>query len=194
MKKHLWSMIALGVFVGLFLAANSWAQQNQPPAAGTLLPFPLLETTPTLEFTKVLRDTTRDGRGSFYEEKEPDFPAERTRIQQLMIELGEATDDAKKQDLIKQLATAVTANFEEDMTSREAELTKLEERLAKLRAQLDRRRKAQGEIIQLQLKVMINEADGLGFSGASATNGLRTSSASGEPFNRGGSPPQRTGR
>ena len=108
-----------------------------------------------------------------------------------MVELREATDDAKKADLTKQLEVAVTATFEEDITTREAELTKLEERLAKLRAQLDRRRKAQGEIIQLQLKVMINEADGLGFSGASATNGLSSTPADSSFFVPAGSPPRR---
>lgn len=50
------------------------------------------------------------------------------------------------------------------MKQREAELTKLEERVAKLRAQLDRRKKSKAEITQLQTKVLVNEIDGLGFS------------------------------
>jgi hypothetical protein len=43
----------------------------------------------------------------------------------------------------------------------------LEERLKKLRTQLDRRREAKAEIIQLQLKVLTNEVEGLGFSNES---------------------------
>ena len=35
----------------------------------------------------------------------------------------------------------------------------------------DRRRKAKTDIIQLQLKVLVNEAEGLGFSGASGLGG-----------------------
>ena len=200
MTRHLSSVITLGVFVGLFLAANSWAQQSGTPAAGTLSPFvPGRETTQTLKPPLVLEYRTREGLDSFFDDSGTIVPAERTRIQQLVVELREATDDAKKAGLTKQLEAAVTATFEEDLTSREAELTKLEERLAKLRALLDRRRKAQGEIIQLQLKVMINEADGLGFSGASATNGLSTTPADSSFFVPAGSvpagsPPRRVGQ
>jgi hypothetical protein len=71
----------------------------------------------------------------------------------------------KKAELTKQLEAAVAESFDEDMKVREGELSKLEERLNKLRAQLDRRRKAKGEIIQLEVKVLVNEAAGLGFSG-----------------------------
>jgi hypothetical protein len=41
-------------------------------------------------------------------------------------------------------------------------VTKLEERLKKLKDQLERRRKAKTDIIQLELKVLVNEAEGLG--------------------------------
>ena len=50
------------------------------------------------------------------------------------------------------------------MKVREAELSKLETRLKRLHEQLDRRRQARGEIIQLEVKVLTNEAAGLGFS------------------------------
>jgi len=91
-------------------------------------------------------------------------------IGRLMNQLREA-DDAKKPELTKQLQTAVDKYFDDDMKARETELTKLEERLSKLRNQLDRRRKAKAEIIQLQIKVLLNEADGLGFIGASFFEG-----------------------
>jgi hypothetical protein len=81
-------------------------------------------------------------------------------------ETPETPDEAKqKAELMKQLEAAVAAGFDEDMKVREGELSKLEERLNKLRAQLDRRRKAKGEIIQLEVKVLVNEAEGLGFVG-----------------------------
>ena len=85
-------------------------------------------------------------------------------IAQLMTQLREANDDAKKADLTKQLESAIVAIFDKDMSTREADLNPLEERLTKLRNQLNRRKQAKAEIIQLQLKLMINEADGLGFS------------------------------
>ena len=40
--------------------------------------------------------------------------------------------------------------------------------MQKLRAQLDRRREKKQEIIELQLKLAVNEADGLGFFGEGA--------------------------
>jgi hypothetical protein len=85
-----------------------------------------------------------------------------------MGQLREETDDAKKADLTKKLESAVTQSFDEDMKARETELTKLEERLKKLKDQLERRRKAKTDIIQLQLKVLANEAAGLGFTRTSS--------------------------
>jgi hypothetical protein len=87
-----------------------------------------------------------------------------SEIGRLVGELREA-DEAKKADLTKQLEAAVAKQFDLDMEGRETEMTKLEERLTKLRAQLDRRRKAKTDIIQLQVKVLVNEAEGLGFTG-----------------------------
>jgi len=58
------------------------------------------------------------------------------------------------------------------LENRETELTKLDERLSKLRAQLDRRRKAKTDIIQLQVKVLVNEAEGLGFQSVQPNNPL----------------------
>jgi hypothetical protein len=100
-------------------------------------------------------------------------PAHRTRseIGRLVAELRDASEDAKKTEITKKLEAAVTKAFDEDQKARETELTRLEERLKKLRAQLDRRAKAKSDIIQLQLKVLANEAEGLGFSGASLDHG-----------------------
>ncbi len=90
--------------------------------------------------------------------------ATQSEIGRIMAQLREATDETKKAELTKKLETAVTKSFDEDMKARETELTRLEERLNKLKDQLDRRRRAKADIIQLQLKVLANEAEGLGFS------------------------------
>jgi hypothetical protein len=86
-----------------------------------------------------------------------------SKINELIERLRDA-DELHKPDLVKELEAAVSAEFDEDMKHREAELTKLEERMAKLRTQLERRKKAKAEITQLQTKVIVNEAEGLGFS------------------------------
>jgi len=88
-------------------------------------------------------------------------------IKRLVHELSETTDDKKKAELVKQLETAIAESFDEDLKDREGEISKLEERLTKLRTLLERRRKAKSDIVQLEVKVLTNEADGLGFSGLS---------------------------
>jgi hypothetical protein len=93
------------------------------------------------------------------------------QIRQLTHRLREATDDAAKADLTKQLETAVGKYFDEDMKTRETQLSQLEERVTKLRAQLDRRRKAKDDITKLQTKVLVNDADGLGFGDLQPENG-----------------------
>ncbi|MFO1092581.1 MAG: hypothetical protein U0992_04600 [Planctomycetaceae bacterium] len=51
------------------------------------------------------------------------------------------------------------------MQLREQEIRDIEERVKKLQAQLERRRAAKAELLDLQLKVLVNEAEGLGFYG-----------------------------
>jgi hypothetical protein len=56
------------------------------------------------------------------------------------------------------------------MAVRKKELADIESRLEKLRAQLERRRAKKDEIVDLQVKVAINEAEGLGFTSAPRNN------------------------
>lgn len=190
MKKHFLSVIALGVLGGLFLAGNSWSQDDKRPAAGTGGAAPPGSVAPSaagggpfgpggaLDGSGVLDGSGRKpgGGGVFFGGSfDSGLPGggggvlapARSEIEQLMTHLRQADDDVKKAEITTLLRAAVAEYFDEDLKGRETELTKLEARLTKLRAQLDRRRKAKPEIIQLQIKVMVNEADGLGFSGTS---------------------------
>ena len=66
----------------------------------------------------------------------------------------------------KKLTELIDKYFDEDMVQRQKELAQLEQRLAKLREQLDRRRTKKQDIVDLQMKKsLLNEADGLGFFG-----------------------------
>ena len=80
---------------------------------------------------------------------------------------AEAVRDAKGDDAKsaaqKKLADLLSKSYDEDMAQRERELKQIEERLTKLRDLLSRRRSKKQEIIDLQIKVALNEADGLGF-------------------------------
>jgi hypothetical protein len=80
---------------------------------------------------------------------------------------AEAVRDAKGEDAKsaaqKKLGDLLSKSYDEDMAQRERELKQIEERLTKLRELLSRRRSKKQEIIDLQTKVALNEADGLGF-------------------------------
>src|SRR5262249_27895343 len=71
----------------------------------------------------------------------------------------------------KKLTTLIDKLFDEDMKQREKELADLEKRLSKLREQLERRRTKKQDIVDLQLKVVLNEADGLGFFSGNSAKG-----------------------
>src|SRR5262245_37550146 len=136
MKMRLMIVSALCVVGALTLVGTSWSQDAaQPPAAPNPVIIPVQD--PANRFVYSLYGGADN--------------SARSKVARLMNQLREADDDSKKAELTKELETAVSEYFDEDMKAREGELTKLEERLTKLRAQLDRRRKAKGEIIQLQI-------------------------------------------
>jgi len=176
MKPRMRVWVAIGAALGLLVAGTSWIQVNTfgqvptdssgprttvfvEPAPATAQPRTGNVPSPNVVQTRV----TATGFAAYPAGGQQPAGSE---IGQLMNELRDA-DEAKKAELSKKLETAIDTYFDEDMKGREAELARLEERLAKLRNQLERRRRAKDEIIKLQLKVMLNEADGLGFTGAS---------------------------
>ena len=101
---------------------------------------------------------------------------------------AEAVRDAKgdeaKDEAKKNLSNILGEYFDLDTKRREDELAQIESRLTKLREQLDRRRSKKQEILDLQMKVALNEADGLGFYENTSTS---TSSLN-QAWGRTGSP------
>jgi hypothetical protein len=77
--------------------------------------------------------------------------------------IRDAKGDEAKSAAQKKLSELLSKCYDEDMVQRERELKQIEERLTKLRELLDRRRTKKQEIIDLQTKVALNEAEGLGF-------------------------------
>ena len=90
-----------------------------------------------------------------------------TNVTSAIRKAAEAVRDAKgdeaKSDAQKKLAELLSKCYDDDMVQREHELKQIEERLTRLRELLDRRRTKKQEIIDLQTKVALNEAEGLGF-------------------------------
>lgn len=84
-------------------------------------------------------------------------------LRQAAKALRDAKDDAAKTAAQGELNKLLDSYFEDDMKTREAELARVEQRTKDLRTLLDRRRAKKSEIVELQTKVLLNEADGLGF-------------------------------
>lgn len=93
----------------------------------------------------------------------PGNPRFMTEINEQAAKYRDAENEEDKSTALKKLNEVVDKCFEDDMKVREQELASIEERLNKLRAQLDRRRAKKQEIVDLQVKVVINDAEGLGF-------------------------------
>jgi hypothetical protein len=96
------------------------------------------------------------------------------KIRQAAAQVRDARDQAAKAATTKELVSLLDQYFEHDMAARGEELQDIQARLQKLQAQLDRRRAKKQEIVELQLKVALNEADGLGFYGESKDAGVFT--------------------
>jgi hypothetical protein len=104
--------------------------------------------------------------GMFWPHGPKGIPRHLTQIQEAAEYYCDAKDGADKDKALKRLHDLTSKYFEEDMEVRKKELAEIEARLTKLRSQLDRRRAKKDEIVDLQVKVAINEAEGLGFTSA----------------------------
>lgn len=94
-------------------------------------------------------------------------------LRQAAAALRDAKDEGAKTAAQGQLLELLNKVFEDDMHRREEELHQVEERTRNLRALMDRRREKKDEIVDLQIKVLLNEADGLGFFNEARTPELR---------------------
>ncbi|MEZ6054946.1 MAG: hypothetical protein R3C02_26835 [Planctomycetaceae bacterium] len=91
---------------------------------------------------------------------------EEAKLQQRITEATSklTSDDGDEMKLAhKELQEAVTELFEHRAETRLKQIEELEQRIAKLREQMERREEKKSEIIQLQVQTYINQANGLGF-------------------------------
>jgi hypothetical protein len=90
------------------------------------------------------------------------------RVAPIIQRLREAQTDDQKAAVKRELSAVLEGYFDQDMQRRLAELAGIETRVKRLREQCDQRQQAKEEILKLQMKVLENEAAGLGFFGSSA--------------------------
>ena len=76
--------------------------------------------------------------------------------------LAQAKGEQARAEALKQVREAVAHYFDEDMKRRERELTQIRERIINMESRLKKRVTAKREILELQLKLLTFEADGLG--------------------------------
>lgn len=93
-------------------------------------------------------------------------PPLEVQIRESAAKIRDAKDDAERGAASGELAALLDKYFEEDMTARAKELEDVQQRVARLQNQLERRRAKKQEIVDLQMKVALNDADGLGFYSA----------------------------
>lgn len=90
-------------------------------------------------------------------------------IQQLRGRLGSKKFNREKVE--KQLRSALQQYFDLDMEERVNEFDKVKVRVAEMESKLQRRLDNEGEIVELQLKQMLHQADGLDFSVPNGNSG-----------------------
>ena len=86
-----------------------------------------------------------------------------SRMEALAATWRDASSDKDRAQVKKVVADWLSREFDEDLKHREAELERIEERVAKLRDQLDRRMESKDDIIDLQIKRMTMTWEGLGW-------------------------------
>lgn len=112
----------------------------------------------------------------------------RNRISSLVRQLRQAEDQEAQEKITDALRDLFSRYFDADLEARQKQIGDLKERIAQLESQIEKRRQAKDEIIGLQLKVIRNEAEGLGFFSELTAYGLPQPGASGAAAN----PPART--
>jgi hypothetical protein len=177
MQRISWWIVGNAVvLIGVGLA-STWAQ-DQPSDTFT----PLLGR-PVPAGGREFQTTPQAGYGSTAVRAADDLwggADSKTLIRKAAEELRDANAKGDSDAMTKaetNLRDLLSKYFDEDMKRREADLKKMESRLKKLQEQLGRRQEKMQEIVDLQFKVLINEADGLGFFSNSPSAPGATSAA-----------------
>ena len=96
-------------------------------------------------------------------------------IEQLQQELGAAEGETEKEAIKKKIKDHLSAEYDEFLVKNQSELKRLEERVKKLRVDLDRRRIAKAQLLDLEVQRVLNEASGLGWPSTPANQGMASS-------------------
>ncbi len=89
----------------------------------------------------------------------------RNRLLKAQQLLAKAEGEKAKQEAITEMREALGAYFDADLDRRQSELDAIRKRVAEMEFKLQKRVDGREKIIALRLQVILNDADGLGWSG-----------------------------
>lgn len=85
-------------------------------------------------------------------------------LQKAVEALKQAKDEEARKKSLETLSVVVSQLFDEDLKRRESEVGDIRNRAAKLKALINKRKGSEDRIVDLQLKIQLNEVEGLGFA------------------------------
>lgn len=85
-------------------------------------------------------------------------------LQKTLETLKQAKDEEARKKSLETLSSVVSQLFDEDLKRRESEVGDIRNRAAKLKTLIDKRKESKDRIVDLQLKIQLNEVEGLGFT------------------------------
>jgi hypothetical protein len=190
MNKSIRFLAAAGLIGGGCWVTSVWGQQNTTPASPA--EYPALADPPAgatypgpADTAPIVVPDERDARPNSYGEspfgppdvgnmggfgrgprrKAGEALKEAQFFQAAVEKLRSANAGPEREAAKKALLQFLEKSFSRDLDRREQEVAEIESRVKKLRAQIERRKKAKDEIVGLRLKTIVNETEGLGFSG-----------------------------
>ena len=89
--------------------------------------------------------------------------AENSDYRKAIQAIKDAESEADKAKAVESLRGVLETQYETSLENYESYLDKMEEKVRELRKQIDRRRDAKMEMVDLRLKILTSEADGLGW-------------------------------
>lgn len=84
--------------------------------------------------------------------------------------IKDAKDETDKEKAREVLSKVLGEQYDRNLAAHEKALQQMEQRLAKLREQLSRRRSAKGRMVELRMQTLISEAEGLGWPSAAGAS------------------------
>ncbi len=130
--------------------------------AGLALRLPAQQATPTRTIYRPVQNVVTQYR-STTESAVAESQQLEQRVSAAFQKYQSAEAGADRDAAEGELRAALDEQFELLMTQREAQLADLRARLDKLAEQIQKRREAKQQIVDLRAKVLLNEAQGLGF-------------------------------